>query len=240
MFEEQSSPERMWFMLLSPVPADPGPGDLAWLDRDPERECWLDRAREHDEPPEPVGPGCLPRRPLGQAARPAAPSPRQPSGSEMALDVLPGCAQLAVAADAGDDVRRIIIPPTGWCPTPPEPGPADPECGRGSRLAGPRPGATGTAGHLDTHLPGTTAALPTRCAWARPGSPPPACSMRPRPAPPTRCWTGPAAASGRRDARASPARPGRPRRSRPAVGRGFRQRRAGGPGAVPGPGAGGG
>ena len=40
-------------MLLSPVPADPGPGDLAWLDRDPERECWLDRAREHDEPPEP-------------------------------------------------------------------------------------------------------------------------------------------------------------------------------------------
>ena len=24
-------------MLLSPVPADPGPGDLAWLDRDPEQ-----------------------------------------------------------------------------------------------------------------------------------------------------------------------------------------------------------
>jgi hypothetical protein len=42
-------------MLPSPVPADPGPDeDLAWLDRDPERECWLDRAREQDEP---SGPG---------------------------------------------------------------------------------------------------------------------------------------------------------------------------------------
>jgi hypothetical protein len=39
-------------MLPSPVPADPGWGeDLAWLDRDPEREHWLDRAREDDEPP---------------------------------------------------------------------------------------------------------------------------------------------------------------------------------------------
>jgi hypothetical protein len=35
-----------------PVPADPGwDEDLAWLDCDPERETWLDRAREHDEPP---------------------------------------------------------------------------------------------------------------------------------------------------------------------------------------------
>ena len=34
-----------------PVPADPGwDDDLAWLDRDPERDHWLDRAREHDEP----------------------------------------------------------------------------------------------------------------------------------------------------------------------------------------------
>ena len=38
-------------MPPEPVPADPGPDDLAWLDRDPERECWLDRAREHDESP---------------------------------------------------------------------------------------------------------------------------------------------------------------------------------------------
>jgi Domain of unknown function (DUF222) len=41
-------------MPPEPVPADPGPDeDLAWLDRDPEREVWLDRARGHDEPPEP-------------------------------------------------------------------------------------------------------------------------------------------------------------------------------------------
>ena len=41
-------------MPPSPVPADPGwDEDLAWLDRDPEREDWLARAREHDEPPEP-------------------------------------------------------------------------------------------------------------------------------------------------------------------------------------------
>src|SRR5439155_119873 len=39
-------------MSPSPVPADPGRDeDLAWLDRDPEREVWLARAREHDEPP---------------------------------------------------------------------------------------------------------------------------------------------------------------------------------------------
>jgi Domain of unknown function (DUF222) len=40
-------------MPPEPVPADPGwDEDLAWLDRDPERETWLDRAREHDEPPD--------------------------------------------------------------------------------------------------------------------------------------------------------------------------------------------
>ena len=39
-------------MPPEPVPADPGwDEDLAWLDRDPERETWLDRAREHDDPP---------------------------------------------------------------------------------------------------------------------------------------------------------------------------------------------
>jgi hypothetical protein len=39
-------------MSPEPVPADPGwDEDLAWLDRDPEREDWLARAREHDEPP---------------------------------------------------------------------------------------------------------------------------------------------------------------------------------------------
>ena len=48
------SSERSWFMPPEPVPADPGPDeDLAWLDRDPEREVWLDRDRGDDEPPEP-------------------------------------------------------------------------------------------------------------------------------------------------------------------------------------------
>jgi hypothetical protein len=45
-------PNGWWYMPPEPVPADPGwDEDLAWLDRDPERDCWLDRAREHDEPP---------------------------------------------------------------------------------------------------------------------------------------------------------------------------------------------
>jgi hypothetical protein len=42
-----------WFMPSSPVPADPGPDDLAWLDRDPvtaaEREASLDRLCQRDE-----------------------------------------------------------------------------------------------------------------------------------------------------------------------------------------------
>ena len=41
----------MLVMATMPYPAGPEWGeDLAWLDRDPEREHWLDRAREHDEP----------------------------------------------------------------------------------------------------------------------------------------------------------------------------------------------
>ena len=44
-------------MPQQPDPADPGrDDDLAWLDRDPmtaeEREAWLDRVCEVDEPPE--------------------------------------------------------------------------------------------------------------------------------------------------------------------------------------------
>jgi hypothetical protein len=131
------SSERMWFMLLSPVPADPGPDDLAWLDRDPERDCWLDRAREHDEPPEPgeeeyedfapisadelagiedaashdllaVEAVSTGRRGPGQpgSARvfPGRSSSRAASfGPGMAFDVMPGCAQLAVAAAAAED-----------------------------------------------------------------------------------------------------------------------------------------
>src|SRR5690348_5476672 len=127
-------------MPPEPVPADPGwDEDLAWLDRDPERETWLDRAREHDDPPLEVehadytplteeelaeireaaadellaveaattgrrGPGQPGSARIfpGQSASPAA-----SFGPGMPLDVLPGCAGLAVAADtaAGEDGR---------------------------------------------------------------------------------------------------------------------------------------
>src|ERR1700747_1693663 len=148
-------------MLPSPVPADPGwDEDLAWLDRDPEREVWLARAREHDEAPgedegdgefEPFTPEELagtrghdeppggddddghfepfPPEELAEideaaadellAAKAASTGRRGPGqpgsarvcpgesssraaafGPGMVLDVLPGCAGLAVAADA--------------------------------------------------------------------------------------------------------------------------------------------
>jgi len=128
-------------MPPEPVPADPGwDEDLAWLDRDPEREDWLDRAREHDEPPgedeeygnfEPFTPEELaeieeaaadellavtaattgrrgPGQPGSARVFPGESSSRAASfGPGMPLDVLPGCAALAVAADAaaGDDGR---------------------------------------------------------------------------------------------------------------------------------------
>ncbi len=121
-------------MLPSPVPADPGwDEDLTWLDRDPEREDWLDRAREHDEPPgedeeyedyaplsaeelaeieEAAADELLavkaattgrrgPGQPGSARAFPGESSSRAAGfGPGMPLDVLPGCAQLAVAADS--------------------------------------------------------------------------------------------------------------------------------------------
>jgi hypothetical protein len=141
MFDNNLPSERTWFMLPEPVPADPEPDeDLAWLDRDPEREVWLDRARDHDEPPgedeecedyAPLTPDELAeireaaadellavkaattgRRGPGQpgSARTfpgESSSPAAAFGPGMALDVLPGCAGLAVAADAaaGEDDR---------------------------------------------------------------------------------------------------------------------------------------
>ena len=124
-------------MSQQPDPADPGrDDDLAWLDRDPmtaaEREAYLDRVCEEDEPPElddygdyepftaaelaeieeaaadellavkaattgrrgPGQPGSARVFP-GESASPAA-----GFGPGMALDVLPGCAGLAAAADA--------------------------------------------------------------------------------------------------------------------------------------------
>jgi hypothetical protein len=133
------SSERTWFMPPEPVPANPGrDDDLAWLDRDPERETWLDRAREHDDPPleqeyadyEPltaeelagIGEAAADELLAVEAATTGRRGPGQPGsarvfpgessspaaafGPGMVFDVLPGCAQLAAAADAaaaGDD-----------------------------------------------------------------------------------------------------------------------------------------
>jgi Domain of unknown function (DUF222) len=213
----------MWFMLLSPVPADPGPDDLAWLDRDPERDCWLDRAREHDEPPEPgeeeyedfapisadelagiedaashdllaVEAVSTGRRGPGQpgSARvfPGRSSSRAASfGPGMAFDVMPGCAQLAVAADdAAEDDKfdgvseaELIGVMCAWDRVEAHaaarklaviaevdrrnPKPEDAEFTADEiacALAESRWRADelmGTAGHLDSHLPGTKAAL---------------------------------------------------------------------------------
>ena len=214
-------------MPASPAPADPGRDeDLAWLDRDPERESWLDRAREHDEPPEPeeyedyapltdeelteeelagIGDAAADELLAVEAASTGRRGPGQPGsarvfpgessspaagfGPGMALDVLPGCAQLAVAADAaaGDDrfagvsEAELIGIMCGWDRVEAHAAarklaaigelarrnlkPEDAEftadqvaCALGeSRF---RAGElTGTAGHLDTHLPGTRAAL---------------------------------------------------------------------------------
>src|ERR1700747_1988118 len=127
----------MWFMSAEPVSADPGrEDDLAWLDRDPmtaaEREEWLDRVCEQDEPPEEedyedydpltaeelaeISEAAADDLLAVQAATTGRRGPGQPGsarvfpgesssraagfGPGMALDVLPGCAQLAVAADA--------------------------------------------------------------------------------------------------------------------------------------------
>src|SRR6476659_4695783 len=131
-------PNGWWYMPPEPVPADPGwDEDLAWLDRDPERDCWLDRAREHDEPPGPeeyedyaplteeelaeIGEAAADVLLAVEAASTGRRGPGQPGsarvfpgessstaaafGPGMVFDVLPGCAGLAVAADAaaGED-----------------------------------------------------------------------------------------------------------------------------------------
>ena len=129
-------------MPPEPVPADPGwDDDPAWSRPDPmtqqEREAWLDRVCEQDDPPEeeefedvdPLTPDELAevraaaadellaveaattgRRGSGQPGSARvfpgeSSSPAASFGPGMPLDVLPGCSQLAVAADAaaGED-----------------------------------------------------------------------------------------------------------------------------------------
>jgi len=209
-------------MPPKPVPADPGRDeDLAWLDRDPERETWLDRAREHDDPPEPEEFGGFPELTPDElaeiedaaadellaieAATTGRRGPRQPGsarvfpgessspaaafGPGMVFDVLPGGAALAVAADAAAEEDRfdgvsegeLIGVMCAWDRVEAHaaarklamvaeldrrnPKPEDAEfiadeianaLGE-SRTRGYE--LMGTAGHLDTHLPGTKAAL---------------------------------------------------------------------------------
>ena len=209
-------------MPPEPVPANPGwDEDLAWLDRDPERETWLDRAREYDDPPgdeefgdfEPLTPDELAeireaaadellaveaattgRRGPGQpgSARVCpgeSSSPAAAFGPGMPLDVQPGCAGLALSADAaGEDDRfagvsegELIGVVCAWDRVEAHaaarklaaiaelgrrnPKPEDAEFTAdelGNALAESRTRAyalLGTADHLDTHLPGTRAAL---------------------------------------------------------------------------------
>ena len=209
-------------MPASPAPADPGwDDDLAWLDRDPERDCWQDRAHEHDEPPqeeeyrdhEPLteeelaeireaaadellaveaassgrrGPG----QPGSARVFPGeSSSPAAGFGPGMIFDVLPGCAQLAVAAAAaaGDDdfdgvseaelvgimcawdrveahaAARKLAVIAELSRRNPEPEDAEFTADQIANALGESrfraDELTGTAGHLDTHLPGTRAAL---------------------------------------------------------------------------------
>jgi len=209
-------------MPPSPVPADPGPDeDLAWLDRDPEREVWLDRAREHDEPPrdeeyedhilltveelEEIREAAADELLAVKAATTGRRGPGQPGsvrvfpgesssraaafGPGMPLDVLPGCAQLAVAADAaaGDDSfagvseAELVGVLCAWDRVEAHaaarklaaiaelgrrnPKPEDAEFTAdelANALGESRTRAyslLGTAGHLGTHLPGIRAAL---------------------------------------------------------------------------------
>ena len=208
-------------MPSEPVPADPGwDEDLTWLDRDPERESWLDRAREHDEPPPEeeyedhapltaeelagireaaadellaVEAASTGRRGPGQpgSARvfPGQSSSRAAAfGPGMIFDVLPGCAQLAVAAAAaGDDgfdgvseaelvgilcawdrveahaAARKLAVVAELSRRNPEPEDAEFTADQIANALGESrfraDELTGTAGHLDTCLPGTKAAL---------------------------------------------------------------------------------
>jgi Domain of unknown function (DUF222) len=215
-------PNGRWFMPPEPVPADPGPDeDLAWLDRDPEREVWLARARDHDEPPgeDEEYEDCAPltaeelaeieeaaadellavkaattgRRGPGQPGSARvfpgeSASPAAGFGPGMALDVLPGCPGLAMAADAaagggfeGISEAELVGLMCAWDRVEAHaaasklaaiaelgrraPRPEDAEftadeiaCALGESRSRAYE-LMDTAGHLDTRLPGTRAAL---------------------------------------------------------------------------------
>ena len=170
-------------------------------------------------------------------------SPAAAFGPGLPLDVLPGCAQLAVSADAAADEDRFDGVPEGelvgllcaWDRVEAHaaarklavvaeldrrnPSPEDAEFTAdeiANALGESRVRAdelTGTAGHLDTHLPGTGAALydgTLSLGKARIIVNATAQLDRLRPAPPrTRCWTGRAVRRRAGCGRRSPAPPSR-------------------------------
>ena len=206
----------------------------------------------------------------------------------MVFDVLPGCAQLAVAADAaaeddgfaGVSEAELVGIMCAWdrveahaaarklaaiaelARRNPEPEDAEFTADQIANALGESrfraDELMGTAGHLDTHLPGTKAALrdgtlslgKARLIATATGllDEAEARRRRGRGAGPGRA-ADPRRAARRDRPRGDGGRPGQGEEAagdrgevRPggAVGRGLRQRRAGGPGAAPGPGAGGG
>src|SRR6516164_8283780 len=220
-------PNGWWYMPPEPVPAAPEwDDDPAWSRPDPmtaeEREAWLDRLCQQDEPPpgdeededfNPLTPEELaeirqaaaddllaveaattgrrgPGQPGSERVFPGeSAGPAASFGPGMALDVLPGCAGLAVAADAageGDSFAgvsegELVGLLCAWDRVEAHaaarklaaiaelarrtPAPEDAEftadeiaCALGeSRNRAYE--LLGTAGHLDTRLPGTRAAL---------------------------------------------------------------------------------
>ena len=220
-------PNGWWFMLASPVPADPWwDDDPAWSRPDPmtaaELEASLDWTCEHGEHPREeeyedfpeltpgelaeireaaadellaVGAATTGRRGPGQPGSARilpgqSSSPAAAFAPGMILDVLPGCAQLAVAADAaaGEDDGFAGVPEgelvgllCAWDRVEAHaaarklavvaelarrnPAPEDAEFTAdeiANALGESRARADelmGTAGHLDSHLPGTKTAL---------------------------------------------------------------------------------
>ena len=254
------SPERVVVHARVTSPRGPRVGRRSRLAGPrPGTGCWLDRAREHDDPPEPreeehedhypltaeelaeIGEAAADELLAVEAASTGRRGPGQPGsarvfpgessspaaafGPGMVFDVLPGCAQLAVAADAaaGEDgfagvseaelagimcawdrveahaAARKLAAVAELDRRNPKPEDAEFTADQIANALGEsrfRAGELmGTAGHLDTHLPGTRAALrdgtvslgKARIIAAATGLLDAVRPPRPRPG----CWTGP-------------------------------------------------
>jgi hypothetical protein len=162
-------------MPPEPVPADPGwDEDLAWLDRDPERETWLDRAREHDDYPlevEYADYTPLTEEELAEIREAAADEllavSADAAAGEDRFDGVPEgelvgllCAWDRVEAHAAARKLAVVAELDRRNPSPEDAEFTADEIANAlgeSRVRADE--LTGTAGRLDTHLPGTRAAL---------------------------------------------------------------------------------